>query len=193
LLLGLVKEGFGVAAQVLAEMGVNLPGVRAQVQKVAPPNSHQSTIGTLPLKHDAHTTLANAFEEAKKLNHPQVGTAHILLGIISSMAPPVPQLLSALNLYPDKLKQRVHAGLRHPNYDEIEGFASTAYTQSLPNSLLLSPRPKKTYAQAVLRDVLWSLPTALAVGLVTQSDAAFAITFAIVSVSYAFRARQFIA
>jgi hypothetical protein len=99
-------------------------------------------------------------------------------------------VISALRLNPDTIRIKVHAGLGHPNYEMIESFEYYRTFRPFPDSLLLSPRPVRTFVRALAPDVLWSLVTGLAVGLVTQSDAAFAVTFVIVALSNSLRTRQ---
>ena len=126
------------------------------VKDEAPPNSHQPMMGTLPRNGDAQKALGCALEEAKNLNHPQVGTGHILLGLISSPGTISQQVLSELDQCPEEVRARVHAGLRHPNYDRIESYYGAK--GPIPEFLLLSSRAKTTFAGVVLRDVFWSLP-----------------------------------
>jgi len=182
LLLGMVKDEIGVASQVLKGLDFNLHKARTEVEKVAPPNSHQPMMGTLPRNGDAQKALGCALEEAKNLNHPRVGTGHILLGLISSPGTISQQVLSELDQCPEEVRARVHAGLRHPNYDRIESYCGVK--GPIPEFLLLASRAKTTFASAMLRDVFWSLPIGIVVGLVTQSWTAFAVTFVLVIVGY---------
>ena len=81
LLLGLVREGDGVAAKVLANLGVEL-------NKVAPPSSSSSAAATAPcigeigLTPRAKKVIELAVDEARRLNHHYIGTEHLLLGLV---------------------------------------------------------------------------------------------------------------
>jgi ATP-dependent Clp protease ATP-binding subunit ClpA len=81
LLLGLLSEGEGVAAEALERMGVSLEAVRAQVQErigqgQSAPNGH------IPFTPRAKKVLELSLREALQLGHNSIGTEHILLGLI---------------------------------------------------------------------------------------------------------------
>ena len=80
LLLGLVGEGSGVAAKVLAEMGVNLSEMREDIERrTAPGDDAQDDIKLQPkLKH----VIELASNEARRLHHPSIGTGHLLLVLV---------------------------------------------------------------------------------------------------------------
>ena len=82
LLLGLIREGDGIAAKALLSLGVSLDKVRAEVEKVI-------GRGTTPAEGDIGLTprakkvvLELSAEEARHLGHNYIGTEHILLGLI---------------------------------------------------------------------------------------------------------------
>lgn len=80
-LLGLVREGEGVGAQVLRELGVELEAVRSKVELIIGRGQHHIT-GEVPLTPRAKKVLGLAVEEAVRFNHQFVGTEHVLLGLI---------------------------------------------------------------------------------------------------------------
>jgi len=81
LLLGLIKLGQGVAVNVLHKMGLDLERVRLEVEKVVSVRIlRQTWFGDIPSTPRVKKVLALAGKEAKALNHPYVGTEHILLG-----------------------------------------------------------------------------------------------------------------
>src|ERR1700689_890558 len=82
ILLGLVKEGSGVAANVLKNFDIDLRKIRLEVEKVIQAGDTQSPIGKLPQTIDAKTTIECAINEARDLNHNWVGTEHLLLGLL---------------------------------------------------------------------------------------------------------------
>jgi ATP-dependent Clp protease ATP-binding subunit ClpC len=81
LLLGLVREGEGLAAKVLISMGVSLPVIRDKVEHIVGRGKHMTT-GELRLTPRAKRVLELAVDEARRLNHHYVGTEHLLLGMI---------------------------------------------------------------------------------------------------------------
>jgi ATP-dependent Clp protease ATP-binding subunit ClpC len=79
LLLGLVGEGSGVAAKVLAEMGVSLAEMREDIERRTAPGDAQGDIKLQPkLKH----VIELASDEARRLHHPSIGTGHLLLVLV---------------------------------------------------------------------------------------------------------------
>ncbi|HCJ66536.1 MAG TPA: ATP-dependent Clp protease ATP-binding subunit ClpC, partial [Elusimicrobia bacterium] len=82
LLLGLVALGEGVAAQVLANLGVDLRRLRAEVEKIVGTGDNILLLGEIPFTPQAKKVLEFAVEEAQNLGHNYVGTEHILLGLI---------------------------------------------------------------------------------------------------------------
>jgi ATP-dependent Clp protease ATP-binding subunit ClpC len=78
-LLGLVGEGSGVAAKVLAEMGVSLSEMREDIERRTAPGDAQGEIKLQPkLKH----VIELASNEARRLHHPSIGTGHLLLVLV---------------------------------------------------------------------------------------------------------------
>jgi ATP-dependent Clp protease ATP-binding subunit ClpC len=81
LLLGLIHEGEGVAAQVLAELSISLEAVRAQVEEIIGQGERAPT-GHIPFTPRAKKVLELSLREALQLGHNYIGTEHILLGLI---------------------------------------------------------------------------------------------------------------
>ncbi len=82
LLLGLIKLGQGVAVNVLHKMGLDLERVRLEVEKYVGSHPATNMVGDIPSTPRVKKVLALAGKEAKALNHPYVGTEHILLGLL---------------------------------------------------------------------------------------------------------------
>lgn len=81
LLLGLIAEGEGVAAEALQELGISLKLVRDELAKKVGEGS-ASTEGHIPFTPRAKKVLELSLREALQLGHNYIGTEHILLGII---------------------------------------------------------------------------------------------------------------
>ncbi len=81
LLLGLVREGDGVAAKVLANLGVELNKVRSAVEFIIG-RGDRSTMGEIGLTPRAKKVIELAVDEARRLNHHYIGTEHLLLGLV---------------------------------------------------------------------------------------------------------------
>ncbi len=81
LLLGLIHEGEGVAAKALESLGVTLEAVREQVEEIIG-QGQQAPTGHIPFTPRAKKVLEFSMREALQINHPYIGTEHILLGLI---------------------------------------------------------------------------------------------------------------
>ena len=81
ILLGLIKEGSGVAANVLKNLDVDLRKIRLEVEKLVQSGPDMVTMGKLPQTPRAKKVIEYSMEEARNLNHNYVGTEHILLGL----------------------------------------------------------------------------------------------------------------
>ncbi|MFH0913114.1 MAG: ATP-dependent Clp protease ATP-binding subunit [Candidatus Omnitrophota bacterium] len=82
ILLGLVREGEGVAAAVLQKMGVSLEKIRLEIEKLVQPGPTTQIIGDIPFTPRAKKALELAAEEARALGHNYIGTEHLLLGLL---------------------------------------------------------------------------------------------------------------
>jgi len=82
ILLGLIREGEGVAATVLQKLGVSLENIRLEIEKLVQPGPATQIIGDIPFTPRAKKALELAAEEARSLGHNYIGTEHLLLGLI---------------------------------------------------------------------------------------------------------------
>lgn len=82
LLLGLVKEGSGVAANVLKSLNIDLCKIRPEVEKIIQSGPGKVTMSRLPQTPRVKKAIEYAIEEARTLNHNYVGTEHLLLGLL---------------------------------------------------------------------------------------------------------------
>ncbi len=81
LLLGLVREGEGVAAKVLNNLGVELNKVRSSVEFIVG-RGDRIVLGEIGLTPRAKKVIELAVDEARRLNHHYIGTEHLLLGLV---------------------------------------------------------------------------------------------------------------
>jgi len=82
LLLGLIKEGTGVAANVLRNLDVDIKKIRLEVEKMVQSSPDVVTKGQLPFTPRAKKVIEFSLEEARSLGHNYIGTEHILLGLL---------------------------------------------------------------------------------------------------------------
>jgi ATP-dependent Clp protease ATP-binding subunit ClpA len=107
ILLGLIKEGSGMAANVLANMGIDLGKVRLEVEKIVQAGPDMVSMGNLPQTPRAKKVIEFAIEEAEKLNHNYVGTEHLLLGLIREEEGVGAQVLLNLGVSLYSLQERI--------------------------------------------------------------------------------------
>nr|YP_009393391.1 Clp protease ATP binding subunit [Symphyocladiella dendroidea]ARW61953.1 Clp protease ATP binding subunit [Symphyocladiella dendroidea] len=81
ILLGLIGEGTGIAAQVLKSMNVNLKDARVEVEKIIGRGSGFVAV-EIPFTPRAKRVLELSLEEARQLGHNYIGTEHLLMGLV---------------------------------------------------------------------------------------------------------------
>jgi ATP-dependent Clp protease ATP-binding subunit ClpC len=82
ILLGLIREGEGVAAAVLTNLSVDLEQVQERIEESVRRGKATIALGELPYTSRAKKVLEFAMAEARELNHSYVGTEHLLLGLL---------------------------------------------------------------------------------------------------------------
>jgi ATP-dependent Clp protease ATP-binding subunit ClpC len=107
ILLGLVKEGSGVGANVLKNLEVDLRKVRLEVEKLVKSGPDMVTMGKLPQTPRAKKVIEYAIEEARNLNHNYVGTEHLLLGLLREQDGVAAQVLMNLGLKLEEVREEV--------------------------------------------------------------------------------------
>jgi ATP-dependent Clp protease ATP-binding subunit ClpC len=107
ILLGLVKEGSGVGANVLRNLDVDLRRVRLEVEKLVKAGPEMVTMGKLPQTPRAKKVIEYAIEEARNLNHNYVGTEHLLLGLLREHDGVAAQVLMNLGLKLEEVREEV--------------------------------------------------------------------------------------
>ena len=107
ILLGLVKEGSGVGANVLKNLDIDLRKVRLEVEKLVKSGPDMVTMGKLPQTPRAKKVIEYAIEEARSLNHNYVGTEHLLLGLLREQDGVAAQVLMNLGLKLEEVREEV--------------------------------------------------------------------------------------
>ena len=106
LLLGLVREGEGVAAKVLGNLGVELNKVRSAVEFIIG-RGNRMVIGDVNLTPRAKKVIELAVEEARRLNHNYIGTEHLLLGLVREGEGIAAGVLESLGVNLEKVRTQV--------------------------------------------------------------------------------------
>ncbi len=113
ILLGLVKEGSGVAANVLKNLDIDLRKIRLEVEKIVQSGPDMVTMGKLPQTPRAKKVIEYSIEEARNLNHNYVGTEHLLLGLLREQEGVAAQVLMNLGLKLEDVREEVLNLLGH--------------------------------------------------------------------------------
>ncbi|MCX7833416.1 MAG: ATP-dependent Clp protease ATP-binding subunit [Ignavibacteria bacterium] len=82
LLLGIIREGEGVALTIFRNLGVNIPELKKAIEDAVPHKGATLTIGNIPLTKQAEKVLKITYLEAKLFNSTVIGTEHLLLSIL---------------------------------------------------------------------------------------------------------------
>ncbi|MFH1578066.1 MAG: ATP-dependent Clp protease ATP-binding subunit [Candidatus Omnitrophota bacterium] len=122
ILLGLVREGEGVAAAVLQNMGTSLETIRLEVEKLVQPGPSTQILGDIPFTPRAKKVLELSAEEARSLGHNYIGTEHILLGLIREGEGVASQVLMNLGLDLNLVRNQVmnFLGSVTPGYEQSQ-------------------------------------------------------------------------
>jgi len=106
-LLGLIKEGRGVAANVLKELNVDLSKVELQVERLVKIGRDIVLVDKLPQTPRLRRAIEFAIEESHSLGHNYVGTEHLLLGLIRETDAAAGQVLMNLGLKLEEVREEV--------------------------------------------------------------------------------------
>jgi ATP-dependent Clp protease ATP-binding subunit ClpC len=134
ILLGLIHEGEGVAAQALESLGISLDAVRQQVEEIIG-QGQQAPSGHIPFTPRAKKVLELSLREALQLGHNYIGTEHILLGLIREGEGVAAQVLVKLGADLNKVRQQVIQLLN--GYSQGKEPAGTASEAAPSTSLVL--------------------------------------------------------
>ncbi len=133
ILLGLIREGEGVAAAVLQNLGLSSDQIRLEVEKLVQLGPSTIVSGDIPFTPKAKKVIELAMDEARNLGHNYIGTEHLLLGLIREGEGIAAQVLVNLGLDLGKVRQEVM---------ELLGSTAPAYSSA-------GPAPTKTKTPAL--------------------------------------------
>ena len=127
ILLGLVRENEGIAANALKSSGIDLARVRQQVQTTVGRGQEASFLGQIPFTLRANRALQLAAEEARQLGHDYLGTEHLLLGLTKDKESLAAQILVSLGVDLEQLRQEVInlVGELPSSEAKVAGFSKT--------------------------------------------------------------------
>ena len=107
ILLGLVRETEGVAARVLANLGVDLSKVRSAVEFIIG-RGERPAQGEIGLTPRAKKVVELAVDEARRMNHTYIGTEHLLIGLLREGEGVAAGVLESLGVTLDKVRSETH-------------------------------------------------------------------------------------
>jgi ATP-dependent Clp protease ATP-binding subunit ClpC len=106
ILLGLIREGEGVAAAVLMNLNVDLDQIQERTEEQVRKGKAGATMGELPYTSRAKKVLEFAVAEARDLNHSYVGTEHLLLGLLREEKGVAAQVLESLGVTLEQAREQ---------------------------------------------------------------------------------------
>jgi ATP-dependent Clp protease ATP-binding subunit ClpC len=119
ILLGLIREGEGVAARVLDDLGVKLPQARSAVEFIV--GTGEGTIrGEQELTARAKKVIEYAVEEARRLNHHYIGTEHLLLGLVRNGEGVATGVLDIMGVSLEQVRNQVLRVMRQGTGNAVE-------------------------------------------------------------------------
>ena len=147
ILLGLVKEGSGVAANVLKNLNIDLQKIRQEVEKIVQAGPDMVTMGKRPQTPRAKKVIEYSIEEARNLNHNYVGTEHLLLGLLREQEGIASQILMNLGLNVEDAREEILCVLGHNMGSGASGGGTRAANKGKSNTPALDyfrrPRPHR--------------------------------------------------
>jgi ATP-dependent Clp protease ATP-binding subunit ClpC len=107
ILLGLIREGEGVASAVLQNLGLSLDKIRLEIEKLVQPGPATVVSGDIPFTPRAKRVIELSMEEARQLGHNYIGTEHLLLGLLHEGEGVAAQALLSLGLDLNKVRTEI--------------------------------------------------------------------------------------
>jgi ATP-dependent Clp protease ATP-binding subunit ClpC len=130
ILLGLVRETEGVAARVLAGLGVDLSKVRSAVEFIIG-RGEKPAQGEIGLTPRAKKVVELAVDEARRMNHTYIGTEHLLIGLLREGEGVAAGVLESLGVTLEKVRGETHRILSNSSPSGAHGTRSNTRTPTL--------------------------------------------------------------
>jgi ATP-dependent Clp protease ATP-binding subunit ClpC len=145
ILLGLIREGGGVAAAVLENLGLDLERIKLEVEKSITMGGGTLTLGEVPFTPRAKRVLELAVEEAQSLGHNYIGTEHLLLGLIREGEGVASKVLEQFGLRIDKAREMTIylLGGNLPKYTQGQTKSATPALDAFGRDLTQMARESK--------------------------------------------------
>jgi ATP-dependent Clp protease ATP-binding subunit ClpC len=98
LLLGIQKEGEGIAVKILKNLNIDLEKLKQRLEEASGPAGGMMTLGNLPLSKRAEKVLKITYLEAKNFKSDIIGTEHLLLSLLKEKEGLAAQVLMSFNV-----------------------------------------------------------------------------------------------
>lgn len=112
LLLGLIREGEGIAVEILRNLGCDLDEIKRSVEDSVKPSGETMTIGNIPFTKRAEKILKMAYVEAEKYKSDIIGTEHLLLALVKEKDGVAAQVLLSFDVTYDTVREELENILR---------------------------------------------------------------------------------
>jgi len=175
ILLGLIKEGSGVAVKVLKNLDVDLKEMRLEIERRLENGPNIVTMVKLPMTPKAKKVIEYAMEEARLLNHSRVGSEHILLGLLREEEDVAAQVLAKFGLTLEATREETLNLLGRG----IESSAQPVFQETAITSGYLASQPEprrlKSVAARFFLELFLSVLIAASVAWVARSWITFTV------------------
>ena len=149
ILLGLIREGEGVAAAVLTNLNVDLEDIQQKIEETVKKGKAAAAAGPdLPYTSRAKKVLELAMTEARELNHSYVGTEHLLLGLLREEKGIAAQVLTDAGVNLEQSRAETLRLLGSDMPQARAGGERRAASRARPPSPRRSPRRRRSTTSA---------------------------------------------
>lgn len=114
ILLGMLKDGGGIAITVLQKAGLSIDQIRLEVERHLPRNANSLIVGEIPFTPKAKKVLEYAVEEARLMGHNYIGTEHLLLGLLKEKEGVAAKVLNTLGIRLVETREKILNLLQEP-------------------------------------------------------------------------------
>jgi len=114
ILLGMLKDGGGIAITVLQKAGLSIDQIRLEVERHLPRNANSLIVGEIPFTPKAKKVLEYAVEEARLMGHNYIGTEHLLLGLLKEKEGIAAKVLNTLGIRLVETREKILNLLQEP-------------------------------------------------------------------------------
>jgi ATP-dependent Clp protease ATP-binding subunit ClpC len=143
ILLGLIRDGEGIATAVLQRLGLRLETVKAEVERALAGFPKTLTFGEVPFTPQAKRVLELSIEEARQLGHNYIGTEHLLLGLMKEGQCIAAKILESLGARLEEVRQETLALLGDQYYPRPKKRSQTPVLDEFARDLTQLAREGK--------------------------------------------------